>query len=197
MKESLERQRTKAEKMSVFAAAQFYLSFFKNHIPDVAWTLFLNILITIPMQATPLFIKVIIDNFIPSEDVVSIIGIFCIAIVLYLFNVLFMVSMRITINGVIKSVSSELRSALTRRLQILSLSYINQNSTGRFYSKIMRDVEKLERFANVFLNVIFRPLIMMILIVSVLLFVNPRLLGIFAIITPLYFVIFCIFKKLR
>jgi len=196
MTEEPKRKREKAEKLSTLTAIRFYLSFFKHHIPDLLWTCFLNLLIIIPLQATPLLIKIIIDNCIPSEDVVSIIGIFCIAIILFIFNILFIVSMRVTINSVIKSVSSELRNALTRRLQILSLSYLNQNSTGRFYSKIMRDVDKLERFANVFMNVVFRPVIIFIMIVGILIWVNPRLLGIFGLIFPVYLVIFFIFKHL-
>jgi ATP-binding cassette subfamily B protein len=196
MDETGEIKKEKTRNLSTMTAIRFYLSFFKNHIPDVLWTLFLNILIIVPLQATPLLVKIIIDNCIPSEDIVSIIGILVIAITLFLFNILFIVSMRVTINTVIKSVSSDLRGALTRRLQILSLSYINQNSTGRFYSKIMRDVDKLERFANVFLNVVFRPLIIFIMIVAILIWVNPRLLGIFALIFPVYLVIFFIFKHL-
>ena len=184
------------KRIPIIAAAGFYLSFFKQHKADLIWTLFLNFLITIPMQITPLFIKIIIDNYIPSEDIISIVTLFVLAAILYLFNILFIVSMRISSTGMIKSISSELRSILTRRLQILSLSYINKNSSGRFYSKIMRDVEKLERFANVFLISIFRPAIMLVMIVSILLWVNPRLLGIFLLILPIYFAIFAIFKSI-
>lgn len=193
---SKEKHKKHAEKISVFDAARFYLSFFKDHKWDLAWTLFLNILIAVPMVAAPLFIKIIIDSYIPSEDILSIIGIFIIASGLYIFNVLFQVSMRVTGTSVIKSISSEMRSSLIRRLQILSLSYINRNSSGRFYSKIMRDVEKLETFAQVFQVAIFRPFIMLIMIVSVLAYVNPKLLGIFLLILPLYFTIFSLFKRL-
>ena len=55
----------------------------------------------------------------------------------------------------IRNVKRDLRSALVRRLQQLSISYHNEMQSGRLQSKIMRDVEQIETLsAQIFITVL-------------------------------------------
>lgn len=55
----------------------------------------------------------------------------------------------------IRNVERDLRSALVRRLQQLSISYHNEMQSGRLQSKIMRDVEQIETLsAQIFITVL-------------------------------------------
>lgn len=55
----------------------------------------------------------------------------------------------------IRQVESELRSALVRKLQQLSIDFHRKTETGRIQSKIMRDVEQIETLSSqVFINLL-------------------------------------------
>lgn len=55
----------------------------------------------------------------------------------------------------IRNVESELRSALVRRLQELSIAFHDNFESGRLHSKILRDVEAVEMLARNAVNTIF------------------------------------------
>lgn len=56
----------------------------------------------------------------------------------------------------IRQVEKELRCALVRKLQQLSISYHTQMESGRLQSKVMRDVEQIENLsAQIFINVLY------------------------------------------
>lgn len=56
----------------------------------------------------------------------------------------------------VRQVEKELRCALVRKLQALSISYHNQMESGRLQSKVIRDVEQIENLSSqIFITVLY------------------------------------------
>jgi ATP-binding cassette, subfamily B, bacterial len=48
----------------------------------------------------------------------------------------------------VRNVEIRLRSALVRRLQMLSIGYLNRTDTGRLQTKVLRDIESIEQMSR-------------------------------------------------
>ncbi len=133
------------------------LGIYKGHY----FELFLSIVLFVVKHSPVWFLPIVTANIInaatnPGEDAGKIIGL----------NVLFMVimiSQNILSNyfhtlfyaRAIRNVERDLRSALVRKLQQLSITYHNEMQSGRLQSKIMRDVEQVETLSSqIFITVL-------------------------------------------
>ncbi|MBN1258082.1 MAG: ABC transporter ATP-binding protein [Planctomycetes bacterium] len=183
------------EHISFFQAFRLYADFYLPHKLRILWILFFNLLIAVPMLVVPVFVKIIVDHFIPQSNKFSIYMMILVVFIISLGHLLFLIAFRVSFTNMVKTISMDIRDRIVRRLQILSLSYFYSKETGRFYSKIMRDVDRTEEFSNVFVQYIFRGLVMLVMMLAVLAWVNLTLLGILLLTFPVFYFIFSLTKR--
>ncbi len=146
------------------------------------------------MMSMPLVLMVFIDNYIPSGSVPKIVLLSFAVFVTMMFNIIFHTSYAMEANAdVVKNVSKDIRNQIVHRLQILSAGYLNRNHSGRLFSKIMVDVDKLENFANQFLDLVFNTTITFLFSCAVLGVVNWKLFLIYIAFIPIYAILYRIF----
>jgi ATP-binding cassette subfamily B protein len=94
-----------------------------------------------------------------------------------------------------KNVSRDLRNQLVHKLQLLSLQYHTRHESGRFFSKIMMDVERTERFADLLFNTFLAAGITVVFTVTVLALDNWRMLLFYLLSAPVYFLLYRFFNR--
>ncbi len=179
---------------SFFESLRFYAGFFSRYKMRVVWMLVFNTIMSVPMLATPIMIKIIVDNYIPSANKSGIWIIVLLILALEVTHVFFRVSGLVARTRVVRSASRDLRNLIVQRLQMLSLTFHNRNETGRYYSKIMMDVDRTERFADVFVNTIFESIVHLTVLITVLAWVNARILATFLLIFPVFWLLIRLFR---
>lgn len=98
----------------------------------------------------------------------------------------------------IRRVEMELRSALVRKLQQLSISFHQKMESGRIQSKIMRDVEQIETLSSqIFISMI--SILLNVVVAGVVVLINSRMVFLFFLATiPLAVVVIVHFRgKIR
>ena len=94
----------------------------------------------------------------------------------------------------IRNVEKDLRSALVRKLQQLSITYHNEMQSGRLQSKIMRDVEQIETLsAQVFITIL-SIILNVIVALSVVVTKSLTVFGFFIATIPVAVCIMVLFK---
>lgn len=126
------------------------LQLYKGHYMNLFWSIVFFVIKHSPVWILPIVSANIINTATnPTEDTPSVI----------LFNVVFMILMilqNVLTNyfhtwmyaKTVRNVEKNLRSALVRKLQQLSISYHKEMQSGRLQSKIMRDVEQVETLSS-------------------------------------------------
>ncbi len=185
----------KRETVGFGESFRFYAGYFKPYRTRVAWAIFWHIIETTPHLAFPIITMFIVDYLIPARDKT---GVFSMLLVIAVFLGIisfFYTAYRAAFAGTLVKVSRELRNQVVRRLQMLSLSYHDHNHTGRYYSKIITDVERCENFATMFMQQVFGILGLMFMSCTVLALVNWRIMLIMLALIPAFQTIRWIFKR--
>ncbi len=178
----------------LMAGAWFYLGFFRKYTLQVCWSLLFCALALVPWLINPIFVKIIIDQYIPNANVSGIFWLVGVLGGMLLLHVVFHSAFHSYYMMSVKQVSKDLRNKIVRRLQMLSLSYYYRNDAGRYYSKIMVDVDRAEQFAVVLSNSLFKAVIFLSVTMITLLIVSPTVLGIFMSMLPLYIILILLFR---
>ncbi|MBF0243939.1 MAG: ABC transporter ATP-binding protein [Planctomycetes bacterium] len=105
---------------------------------------------TSPVWAMPLFTAYVIDLVaVRDPSRLGQLGYFAVAMALLTIQNIPTHTMYIRwLSTVTRTVETQLRSALTRQLQHLSISYYSRQSAGRLQNKVLRDVEVVENLAR-------------------------------------------------
>lgn len=123
---------------------------YKGHYPEIFWSVIFFIIKNSPIWILPIATANIINAATtPDADTAR-------TILLNMLLMIVMVVQNIPTNYVhtwlyaktIRNVEKDLRSALIRKLQVLSISYHKQMESGRLQSKIMRDVEQIQTLSS-------------------------------------------------
>ncbi|MGC3989267.1 MAG: ABC transporter ATP-binding protein [Chthoniobacteraceae bacterium] len=85
----------------------------------------------------------------------------------------------------IRSVEIRLRSALVRRLQMLSIAYHSQISTAVLQTKVLRDVESIEQLCRQLIDPGLGSLVTIAVAIAVTSWRMPQFLPVFALLVPL------------
>ncbi len=193
--EDTDEEPKKKRYCSLREAMRFYNHYFFPYRGGTAWALFLHLMDLVPFTLLPLVTMVIVDYFIPARNVPAIGWSMVAVMVLVFFNLYFHCGSRIQLFRMLTSVSRDLRNHIVQRLQVLSLSYHNKNPTGRYYSKIMTDVDNLQNFASIMVmegGNVFGGLVITIAILS---FINLKVLLLSLIFIPIFQVVVYVFKE--
>jgi len=93
-----------------------------------------------------------------------------------------------------KGVSRDLRNQIIEKLQILSLQYHVSHESGRFVSKLLVDVERTERFAEMLFNTLLASVITVVFSVAVLATDNWKMLLFYLLCIPFYLLVYRYFN---
>jgi ATP-binding cassette subfamily B protein len=85
----------------------------------------------------------------------------------------------------IRNVEVRLRSALVRRLQILSINYHNRSSTGALQTKLTRDVESIEMLSRQIVDVGFFAAVTILVALGITAWRMPAFVPVFLLFVPL------------
>ncbi|HAH63125.1 MAG TPA: ABC transporter [Treponema sp.] len=94
----------------------------------------------------------------------------------------------------VRNVELELRGALVRKLQQLSISYHTEMQSGRLQSKIMRDVEQIETLSSQLFITMLAIILNITVSVFIVAFKSRIILVFFAVTIPVAVVIMTVFK---
>lgn len=173
---------------------KLYFAYFVPFQKKLWWSALYFLLKRLPMMSMPLVMMVFIDNYIPSGSVPKLLLLSLAVFATFLFNIIFHTSYAMEANAdIVKNVSKNIRNQIVHRLQILSAGYLNRNHSGRLFSKIMVDVDKLEAFANQFMDLVFNTAITFIYSCAVLSVVNWKLFLIYVAFIPVYALLYRLF----
>ena len=134
---------------SIYQAFRFYFGLQLKHRRHFKWMFGLHAIKHSCYLASPLAVKLIIDNFIPARRVDFIFMTIGVIALLGVINWVLHQKFMVLFNLITKSVSRDLRNLLVHKLQILSLDFHRKHESGRSFSKIMVDVERTEAFSRV------------------------------------------------
>ncbi len=181
----------KLENSNIFENFKFYLSFIGKYRSRLKWVIFFFILKRLPMMTISIGVMVIVDYYIPAKDIRKIVVLILVLIFILIFNFIYDQSYILVAHAdIIKNISRDLRNFIVHKLQLLSIGFHNRNHSGRLYSKIMVDVDKLENFALNFLQMIIFTSVNLIITISVLSFIQVKLLLLYLTIIPIYSAIY-------
>lgn len=133
------------------------LGIYKGHYPE----LFLSIVFFVIKHSPAWILPIVTANIIniatnPDEDAGRrILWNITFMIIMVAQNVLTNYFHTLFYSRTIRNVEKNLRSALVRKLQQLSITYHNEMQSGRLQSKIMRDVEQIETLSRqIFISIL-------------------------------------------
>jgi ATP-binding cassette subfamily B protein len=172
----------------------FFVGFLKPYKAKIKWLVLFHIIKRLPFLAIAPAVMIIIDNYIPSGDIKKIIILSILLFFGILFGVIYQISYSLVSEAQIgKKVAQDLRNVIVNKLQLLSIGFHNRTHSGKLYSKIMVDVDKIERFSNMFFQVIIFTVLNLLITVLVLVTVNYKMLLLYLIIIPLFLVLYFVY----
>ena len=142
----------------------------------------------------PILIKLIIDRFIPARRLDLIFGTIGLVTLLGVLNYFCHRAYTVCETSITKSVSRTLRNQIVEKLQILSFQYHVSHESGRFFSKLLVDVERTERFAELLFNTLLASLITIVFSVVVLAADNWKMLLFYLLCIPFYLLVYRYFN---
>jgi ATP-binding cassette, subfamily B, bacterial len=172
------------------------LGLYKGHYTDLVFSIVFFIIKHSPTWALPIVTANIIDAATKGGT-----GASHTILINTLFMILF-ISQNIPTNYLhtwlyaktVRNVELELRSALVRKLQQLSISYHTAMQSGRLQSKIMRDVEQIETLSSQLFITMITIILNIAVSVSVVAFKSRIILVFFTATVPAAVLIMAIFK---
>ena len=142
----------------------------------------------------PILIKLIIDRFIPARRLDLIFGTLVVVALLGVLNYFCHRAYTVCETTITKGVSRNLRNQIVEKLQILSLQYHASHESGRFISKLLVDVERTERFAEMLFNTLLASAIAVVFSVAVLAADNWKMLLFYLLCIPFYLLVYRYFN---
>lgn len=187
------------KKKSTLEDFRYYFRFFSPYRSEVLWAVFFFVLKHLPFIITPIAIMMILDNFIPRENMQPII-VFVVALAVYMLSNIFYHQAYVLVGnaGFVKKVNRDIRNTIVNKLQLLSAGFNQGQESGKVFSKVMVDVEKLDKFTTMFLNQVLTTAVTFIFSFSVLSIVNFQVFLTYILFIPAYVILYRFFiKRLR
>ena len=172
------------------------LLLYKGHYMSLFWSIVFFVIKHSPVWILPIVTANIINTATNPDDNTT---------TSILLNVIFMIVMvlqNILTNYIhtwmyaktVRNVEKDLRSALVRKLQQLSISYHKEMQSGRLQSKIMRDVEQVETLSSQIFISLLSIILNVVVALGVVIFKNVTVFIFFAATIPLAVFIMYFFK---
>ncbi len=98
------------------------------------------------------------------------------------------------ISSTLRSVETRLRMAIIIRLQRLAMSFHMKHSAGSLQTKILRDVEQVQRMSSQMVQSLLPVLLNVIVAASIIFYKEPLVAGLFLLILPVSAIVIRIFR---
>ncbi|MBI4975976.1 MAG: ABC transporter ATP-binding protein [Spirochaetes bacterium] len=190
------KRRTNYENRGIFRNFLSYMEYFRNYKLKVFWTIIFYIIAYVPVASFSIIVKLVVDTYIPAGDITKIYFAMILIVIFGLINISYWMAFGASRTDIIKNVSRDMRNNIVTKLQILSLQYHSVAETGRLYSKIMVDVNKIEFFGDALFNSVLAVIVALLYSVIVLALVNPKILLVLLLIVPVVFITQRLFKNM-
>lgn len=158
--------------------------------------LFLVIFRVIAIIPLPWLFRVIIDDYIPSNNQIGIVSICILCVGCLLMHYAFSIA---GANAIVTSVSKtlvSLRSRLFHKIQFLSFAYLDQESTGKLLSKYSFDSRKIQDTMLLIMNQCMPNMILGLSVFTLLIFMDWRLALLLLFVIPVFLIIKLYFKQM-
>lgn len=177
--------------------AKIMLGFFKGHGFDMVKTVIFLIIKQSPVWVIPIVTSNIInaatyrDEHSWTEILINI----AVALVFLLQNIGSSYIQAGIYSKVVREIEMNLRGALVRKLQQLSISFHKEMQSGRLLSKVMRDVENVEMLLHQSVSLLVNIFLDITIAVCVILYHSPTVLLFFACVVPVAVCAVYFFRK--
>ncbi|MEK6796637.1 MAG: ABC transporter ATP-binding protein [Spirochaetota bacterium] len=188
-------RKTFYENKGIFKNFLAYMEYFGPYRGRIFWAIIFYTIAYVPAASFSIIVKLVVDTYIPAGDVVKIYLSIFIILIFGIINVTYWMAFGTTRVSIIKNVSRDMRNNIVTKLQMLSLQYHSMSETGRLYSKIMVDVNKIEGFGDALFNQVLAVIVALLYSILVLALVNWKILLVLLLLLPLVFIMQRIFKR--
>ncbi|MFT4146492.1 MAG: ABC transporter ATP-binding protein [Mobilitalea sp.] len=170
-------------------------TYIRPYRKDMIFTIILNTISAALGMVTPIFLMIIMDDYIPAKNIKGIIWISILLLVIYLV-ISFIISAKTTITSRLgQNIIHTIRSDIFRHLQELPFSYYDDKPHGKIQVRVVNYVNGLsDLLSNGIVNTI-TDLISLFFIVGFMLYINVRLTLICLVGLPLLMAMIFIIKK--
>lgn len=179
---------------SISKNLSFLFSFYSDYKKDFFWAFFFFAIKRGVMQLPTIAIMLIIDNFIPAKAIDKTFSLIAVVSLSLILNIIYHRSYMLLVQAqIIKNVSRDLRNKIVHKLQLLSIGFHRHNHSGKLFSKIMVDVDKIDAFGIQFVNNILGITIDLLFSITILIAISLKFFGIFLIMIPAYLILYKLF----
>ena len=170
-------------------------TYIRPYRKDMIFTIILNTISAALGMVTPIFLMIIMDDYIPAKNIKGIIWISILLLVIYLV-ISFIIAAKTTITSRLgQNIIHTIRSDIFRHLQELPFSYYDDKPHGKIQVRVVNYVNGLsDLLSNGIVNTI-TDLISLFFIVGFMLYINVRLTLICLVGLPLLMAMIFIIKK--
>ncbi len=170
-------------------------TYIRPYRKDMIFTIILNTISAALGMVTPIFLMIIMDDYIPAKNIKGIIWISILLLVIYMV-ISFIIAAKTTITARLgQNIIHTIRSDIFRHLQELPFSYYDDKPHGKIQVRVVNYVNGLsDLLSNGIVNTI-TDLISLFFIVGFMLYINVRLTIICLIGLPLLMALIFIIKK--
>lgn len=180
----------------VVALLRWFLAFSPTTNRERAWIVVFQVFKVFPFFLFPVLIKLLIDQFIPTNDPSGILVVIFAAIGLGLGNIIFHTSYHTATHAYfIKRTLIAVQLALIDKLQRIDQEFLDRKESGRLYAKIVVSVGRMGNFIGTLLDGILASAISGFLGLVLLLFIKPTLLLLLLSVVPLFIGLNQYFRK--
>lgn len=173
------------------------MKYFRPYIPHLLLSVLLALLVNAAVLIKPYILKHIIDDYlvVGKNDSAALTWMGILFFGMILLGAAFGYTQSYLLTYVGQKIMFTIRNQLFHRIQVMSMSFFDKNSSGRILTRVTNDVEALnELFSGMLIN-IFRDIIMIIGLVAMMFSMNVRLAAISISSIPVIAVITVIYRK--
>lgn len=190
-----EDQQRRYHAAGLWESLRFYAEYLDGYWGSIFWGAWLHAIDILPLLALPVITMVIIDYFIPAGNKWAIGMSFLLVLAILLINTIHHTAFQGGLSRTLTQVSRKIRNRLIERLQLLSLAYHTHQHTGRYYSKLTSDVDRIQQFGRMCMNTIVQILVFGLISLAILFYVNREITCIVILCAPLFQITVYIFRK--
>lgn len=154
-----------------------------------------NVMTVAVVMLTPLLVKFVIDEAIPGRNLTLLWGIVLLMVALSILKSAIGYGHNFLLNYVGQRIVFDIRKTLFHHLQLLHLSFYEQEKTASLVNRVIHDVATIQSFMNQAFNTMANSGVALVMAVGIMLMMNWKL-TIYCLLTlPLYFMVLHWFRR--
>ena len=172
------------------------ISFFKPYLPQLLTALGMAVIINLASLAGPYITEIVIDDHLGknSGDMTALIILAAAYFGATLISSVFSYMQEVLVGKVGQKIVFNIRTQLYEKIQRLTLSFFDKNSSGRIFTRLTSDVEAMSDMVSTVLVSLFSDGIMIIGIIVMMIVMSPRVAGYALLVLPVIMISVYIFR---